>query len=259
MTTRDDDPQSAPDPDALQHALDANVALQAELDALVYFVTHDLKNPLSAVIGYANVLATEASRLSEAQIRRSAEVIYLACAKMNSQIADLHALARVRRLVDVVCQPLDMAQIVADAQTFLNDHIVESQAEITTPEVWPDARGFAPWVEDIWIHYLSNAIKYGRYPEASPPRIELGATVLANGAVRCWVRDYGPGIRSEDQPALFSPFEQIGRTHQTRSGLGLALVRRIADRLEGTVGVESSGVEGEGCLFYFTLPEDRCE
>jgi two-component system sensor histidine kinase/response regulator len=245
-----------PDPDTLN-------ALEAELDALIYFITHDLKNPLSAVMGYAGMLVSDVSCLSEAQIRRSAEVIYLACAKMNHQIADLHALARVRKLDGVTCQPLDMAQIVADVCDMLHDQIAESQAEILYPDRWPEVRGFAPWVEDMWLHYLSNALTHGRYPADSPPQIELGADVQAgeqgHSVVRCWVRDYGPGIAPDEQAKLFVSFEQIGSVHHSTRGLGLALVRRIADRLDGSVGVESTGVPGDGCLFFFTLPDARCE
>ncbi|MBN1564855.1 MAG: HAMP domain-containing histidine kinase [Anaerolineae bacterium] len=234
----------------------ARAALQAELDALIYFVTHDLKNPLSAVMGYAGMLSENVEQLSLDQIRRSAEIIYLACAKMNDQIADLHALARVRKLDQVVCQPLDMAQIVADVSSLLHDQIAASHAEIVYPASWPEARGFAPWVEDIWLHYLSNAIQHGCYPADQPPQIELGATVQADRMIRYWVRDYGPGIAPEMQAKLFVSFEQIDKVSHATRGLGLALVRRIVDRLAGSVGVESSGVPGEGSLFYFTLPAE---
>jgi signal transduction histidine kinase len=70
--------------------------------------------------------------------------------------------------------------------------------------------------------------------------------------VRFWVRDHGPGIAAEDQARLFIPFTQLNHGLGDGHGLGLSIVRRIADKLDGQAGVESA--PGRGSLFYFTLP-----
>lgn len=111
------------------------------------------------------------------------------------------------------------------------------------------AMGYSPWVEEVWVNYLSNALKYG----GQPPRIELGATEQ-EGMVRFWVRDYGPGIAPEDQTRLFTPFTRLDQVTTKGHGLGLSVVQRIMDKLDGRAGVESDGVPGEGSLFYFELP-----
>ena len=108
--------------------------------------------------------------------------------------------------------------------------------------------GHQPWVEEIWVNYLSNAIKYG----GRPPKVELGAMVLSNGMVRYWVRDNGPGISPEDQKRLFVPFTKLKQVNTKGHGLGLSIVQRIAAKLGGQVGVESK--VGAGSLFWFTLP-----
>ncbi|MCK4449343.1 MAG: HAMP domain-containing histidine kinase, partial [Anaerolineae bacterium] len=108
--------------------------------------------------------------------------------------------------------------------------------------------GYPLWVEEVWANYLSNAIKYG----GQPPRVELGATVQADGYVCFWVRDNGDGIPPEERAHLFTPFTRLDRTRAQGHGLGLSIVRRIVEKLGGQVGVESE--MGRGSVFTFTLP-----
>jgi signal transduction histidine kinase len=146
---------------------------------------------------------------------------------------------------------LDMAEIVAEAQQRLAHMIESAGAEITCPDTWPHAVGYAPWVEEIWINYLSNALKYS----GQPPRIEIGGTAQADGQARFWVRDNGPGLTPEEQSRLFKPFTRLNQTRAKGHGLGLSIVRRIAEKLGGTVGVESQ--VGKGSTFWFTLQTRR--
>ena len=99
----------------------------------------------------------------------------------------------------------------------------------------------------LWVSYLSNAIKYG----GQPPRVELGATVQADGMVRFWVRDDGPGLTPEEQARLFIPFTRLDQVRAKGHGLGLSIARRIVEKLDGQVGVESE--VGQGSVFSFTL------
>ena len=118
------------------------------------------------------------------------------------------------------------------------------------PDHWPIALGYSPWIEEVWVNYISNAIKYG----GRPPRVELGATVQADGMVRFWVRDDGSGLTPAEQAQLFVPFTRLNKTPAKGNGLGLSIVRRIVEKLGGQVGVESEGLPGRGCVFSFTLP-----
>jgi signal transduction histidine kinase len=108
----------------------------------------------------------------------------------------------------------------------------------------------------VWVNYISNAVKYGGTPPAAP-RVELGGEVQPDGMARFWVRDNGSGLTQEQQTRLFTPFTQLNQVRARGHGLGLSIVRRIVEKLGGQVGVESSGVPGEGSLFYFTLPGDK--
>ena len=143
---------------------------------------------------------------------------------------------------------LDMAQIVTEARSRLSFMTEEYKAVFTVPEEWPVAMGYPSWVEEIWVNYISNAIKYG----GKLPHVELGATVQEDGMIRFWVQDNGPGLTPEEQKKLFVPFTRLDQVRAEGHGLGLSIVQRIAERLGGNVGVEST--VGQGSRFFFTLP-----
>jgi signal transduction histidine kinase len=157
----------------------------------------------------------------------------------------------VRRLDQLQLKPLDMAQVVTEAQKRLTFMIEDCQAEVVVPdrEAWPVALGYASWVEEVWANYISNALKYG----GQPPRVELGATPQDNTQmIRFWVRDNGSGLSPEEQSQLFTPFTRIGQAQVKGHGLGLSIVQRIVEKLGGEVSVES--VVGQGSVFSFSLP-----
>jgi signal transduction histidine kinase len=168
---------------------------------------------------------------------------------MGSISQELLLLARVRK-ADVVTEPLDMASIVKRARQRLEAMVEKVQAQVVVPATWPTALGYGPWVEEVWVNYLSNAFKYG----GEPPHVELGATMQADGMARFWIRDNGPGLSLEDQERLFTPFTRLDPFKSSGHGLGLSIARRIIERLGGHVGVESDGVPGRGSVFSFTLP-----
>ncbi len=236
----------------LQRELQAEIAerdrLIAELDAYAHTVAHDLKNPLTALMGFSSLLLKRFRRLSEEEIEQNLSMIAQNARKMTNIIDELLLLSSVRKVDEVTCEPLDMAAIVGEAKNRLVDMLASSGATIEEPEAWPVAVGHAAWVEEVWANYLSNAIKYG----GTPPRIQVGGEKLDHGQVRFWVRDNGPGLSAEECARLFTPFERLGQVRAKGHGLGLSIVQRIVQKLGGEVGVEST--PGVGSLFYFTLP-----
>jgi two-component system sensor histidine kinase/response regulator len=153
------------------------------------------------------------------------------------------------RKADATLEPLNMPPLVHDACDRLANMIDKRQAEIVVADAvtWPIALGHGPWVEEVWINYLSNAITYGGHP----PRVEVGAEAQADNTVRFWVRDNGSGLSPEAQARLFTPFTRFDQVRTRGHGLGLSIVQRIVERLGGQVGMES-GVD-QGSVFYFTL------
>ena len=235
----------------LQERTEQLQAHNEELDAFAHTVAHDLKTPVTSILGYATMLEEHYARLSEEDLCGCLHAIAQGTNRMSRIIDELLLLAGVRKK-EVEMKPLDMASIVAEAMDRLASTIEESQAEVVLPETWPVALGYGPWVEEVWANYISNAIKYG----GQPPRVELGAAMqpegVAPGTVRFWVRDNGPGLTPEDQAHLFVPFAQLNQIRVEGHGLGLSIVRRILEKLGGQVGVESKA--GRGSLFFFTLP-----
>jgi signal transduction histidine kinase len=218
-----------------------------ELDAFAHTVAHDLRSPLSVLIGTVETVDSCLADLTAAEQHKFLGMASQAGRKMDNIIEELLRLSSVRQeTVDAL--PLDMTTIVDAAQERLAPLIAELQAKIVPPGVWPVALGHGPWVEEVWVNYLSNALKYG----GRPPHIELGAAAQPDGTARFWVADNGAGLAPEDQARLFVPFTRLDQVRAEGHGLGLSIVRRIVDRLGGQVGVESA--PGQGSVFFFTLP-----
>jgi signal transduction histidine kinase len=219
-----------------------------ELDTFAHTVAHDLQSSLTLMITLADTLCEHHATLSTEELEQYLREVVQRGHKLSNIISELLLLASVRQQ-DVALQPLDMAKIVNSARNRLNGMIKEYQAEIIAPETWPRVRGYAPWVEEVWVNYISNAIKYG----GRPPQVELGATPHEDDLVRFWVLDNGDGLTPDEQTQLFKPFTRLDPVRAKGQGLGLSIVRQIVKKLGGQVGVESTGLAGQGSTFTFTL------
>ena len=217
-----------------------------ELDAFAHTVAHDLKNPLSSIMLAASYLKLPDLPLED--IRQGMTVIEQTTAKMRSIIDELLLLSQVRQLDEITLEPLDMGHIALEAQERLAHMMQQFQGRIQFPDTWPVALGYAPWVEEIWVNFISNALKYG----GRPPLVTLGANPPQDGFVAFWVQDNGNGLSSDEQQRLFTPFTRLSQVRAQGHGLGLSIVRRIVEKLGGMVGVESE--VGAGSQFIFTLP-----
>jgi signal transduction histidine kinase/DNA-binding response OmpR family regulator len=229
-----------------------------ELDAFAHTVAHDLKGALGSVVGFAQALEGAHAELSDEELQRYLRTIAQGGRKMSNIVDELLLLASVRKMEEVKVESLDMARVVDEARVRLADVIEQHQARVVLPERWPGALGYGPWLEEVWFNYLSNAIKYG----GDQPRVELGFddsgqwTVDSGQStptteIRFWVRDNGPGLTPEEQGRLFRSFERLDQVRAKGHGLGLSIVRRIVEKLDGEVGVESA--VGQGSVFWFTL------
>lgn len=235
--------------DALRLQTSELQARNEELDAFAHTVAHDLKTPLGPVIGLAELLARYRDTMSEAAMDESLTTIARSSRKMSDIVNELLLLATIRD-AEVETKPLDMTTVVGAVRQRLAHILAKKEAAITVLDLEPVAVGYAPWIEEVWANYISNAVKYG----GVPPRIEIGSALQGNGVIRYWVRDNGDGLTDGEQSRLFTPFTQIRKTKAGGYGLGLSIVRRIVEKLGGEVGVESDAIPGRGCTFYFTLP-----
>jgi len=246
----------------------SNAELQArneELDAFAHTVAHDLKDSLSFFVGVADLLESDYATMPSEDLDRWLQAIEGKGIKMG-RVTDAMLLLATVRQGQAPVRPVEMAGIVAEACQRLAPTIKSHQAEIVTPSAWPAALGYGPWLEEVWLNLIDNAIKHG----GRPPRVELGHSLLtldgtdltdldADEAkiIRFWVRDNGAGLTPEQQVRLFEPLAELPRVQKMGHGLGLSIVRRIVDRLGGQVAVDSDGVAGHDAVFSFTLPGVR--
>lgn len=218
----------------------------AELEAYAHTIAHSLKTPLAAASRFLEILQKFKSEgLSDDQ-RHLAQQATSALSMTGSAVDALLLLSTVsQRNVEV--HELDMDSLVGQAMSQLEDLRASSRARIKLPRSWPRALGYGPWIGEVWLNLVSNALKYG----GVPPDIEVGGTPHA-GMVRFWVRDNGTTLSDSQRDRVFVPFTRLQQDRAAGHGLGLATVQRIVARLGGTVGA-SARPQG-GNEFYFSLP-----
>ena len=218
-----------------------------ELDAFAHTVAHDLKGSLHTMMLCCQFLDESPRDIPLHEIGDLLGKILKGGVNLNRIIDGLLLLSSVSR-ESAPSTTVDMSSLVANAIERLEILIDRRKAEIKLPDHFPAALGYGPWVEEIWFNYISNAIKYG----GTPPMVQLGGTVRKDGYVDFWVQDNGRGLTPEEQTGIFD----YGRPRKEKTeegyGLGLSIVKRIAEKLNGQVSVKSAAAGG--CIFTFSLP-----
>ena len=219
-----------------------------ELDAYAHSVAHDLKTPLTTIVGVSGLMQTGGITLTPEQTRESSAIINRTAKKMNSIIDALLLLASVRRLEEINPTTINVRELAEEACQRLERIAIQHKAVIEFKGEWQDALGYPQWIEEVWVNYISNAIKYG----GTPAHIQLSCTAASDTRVKYCVRDHGAGISLERRPELFLQFSRLDQRSSDGYGLGLSIVKRIIDRLNGEAGYEEA--DGGGSIFWFTLP-----
>ncbi len=232
---------------ALQALNQELVHRNEDLEAFAHTVAHDLKGPLSSLLGFSEALQDNLNSMTQETLINYLSLIGRSARKLTNIVDELLLLSSFSK-VEVLSRPVAMSPVIGAALERLRDSIQQRRVEFTIQSTWPLAYGYAPWLEEVWVNYISNAIKYG----VDPPHITLGAERHTDGMIRFWVKDNGPGLTEEQQRRLFVPFSRLSNMRVQGYGLGLSITRRIVERLGGRVGVEST--PGKGATFYFTLP-----
>jgi PAS domain S-box-containing protein len=233
---------------AEDHLREAN----EELDAFVSTVAHDLRTPLTPIIGYSEFVAENYRDVLDRQALASLEQIRAQGRRMLAIMEDLLALSRVRA-VDMPSQPVNTAAVV---EQVLNDLAVPLREKGATVDVGSLPSVVMPesLLTQVLSNLIGNALNYG---------CPAGGTIEVDGErqgrmVRFRVRDHGPGIAEADRERVFDIFFR-GResSGSTGSGLGLAIVRKIAHYFDGRAWCEHTPGGGATLWVEFELPESR--
>jgi len=224
---------------------------QRELDAFADTIAYDLKDSSSTMLSLSTRLEKSCSPLMsrlDAEYMGTLQQLKKAGQQMTNIVDGLLLLAGVFREEDIKLELLEMSDIVTFVIKERLAHKIEQyQAKIKLAEIWPMAPGVRPWLEEIWMNYISNGLKYG----GKPPRLELGATPLPHDMIRFWVRDNGQGLTKIKPDELFAP-SSLHPLRAKEDGLGLPMVQQLVEKMGGQAGLEKT--KGKGSLFYFTLP-----
>lgn len=219
------------------------------LDSFAHTVAHDLKSLLGSIYSSSEVME-EAVQQEDKKLQVELMEMIKNSAEKTIKITQELLLLATTSQESIEKQTVNMKNSFAEAKNQLKELIENDNATIAEPDEWPDAKGHPQWIEDVWVNYLSNAIKYG----GNPSEISVGAEKIEGEKIKFWVKDNGDGIPKSEHAKLFKKYVRLDPEKADGYGLGLSIVKQILDKLDGTVGVESTGKKGEGALFYFTLP-----
>jgi signal transduction histidine kinase len=222
-------------------------AVSAELETMMYAVSHDLREPLRHICGFSQLLLDEAGPASDSGVQHYARRIRDGAGRMAGLVDDLVSLGRVARQ-DLMRRPVDLTSLVEDVVNRLQPEAEGREVEWRVHPL-PTVECDASLVSLALQSLLSNALKFTR------PRDHTVITIRPvehEGQAGIAVQDNGVGFKMAYAGKLFGVFQRLHRPDEFEgNGAGLALVQRVAQKHGGRVWAESSG--DAGATFYLTL------
>jgi PAS domain S-box-containing protein len=219
-----------------------------QMEEFSYTVSHDLRAPLRSIKGYAEVLANDHANKLKGEAASFLERIIENGNRMERLVNDVLTMSRISS-TKVRLEPIDLnALLQAIVREYPN--LQANIAQITIDPL-PMVNGHESLCTQVFANLLGNAAKF--VPVGTVPKIHVW--VEPHGEyVRLNVRDNGIGIAAEFHQKIFGMFERLDpENHFGGTGIGLAIVRRAAEKMNGRVGLEST--EGQGSLFWVDLPK----
>jgi PAS domain S-box-containing protein len=241
----------------LNTELEAKAALlestNKELESFSYSVSHDLRAPLRAIDGFAEIIEEDYIDKLDGEARRYLAVIRDNSKRMGMLIDDLLAFSRLGRQtvtksdINVEALVREVLEELARADELRAEHKPVPQFDIGR---LPNAYGDRALLRQVWANLLANAVKYSS--KAPAPRIQVGGKT-GEEEVEYFVRDNGVGFNMAYSQKLFGVFQRLHRADEfSGTGVGLAIVQRVVSRHGGRVWAE--GKVNEGATFSFALP-----
>jgi len=223
-------------------------AANKELEAFSYSVSHDLRAPLRAVLGFSNALIEDYSQQIPEEARQLLDRVGASAQRMERLIEDLLRFSRLGR------QPLskrtvNVAALLQDVLEELRREQGERDMEIRV-EALPAAFADPALLKQVFVNLLSNAFKFTRGKQR--PVVEVGCLQRPGESVYL-VRDNGAGFDMRYAGRLFAVFQRLHSSEEFEgTGIGLSLAQRIVQRHGGRIWAEAQ--VDKGATFYFSLP-----
>jgi len=219
-----------------------------QLNDFCYSVAHDLKAPLRSQIGFANMLMEDFAAALGDEGREYVRCIEQSAERQAALVRDLLAHVSVSR-IDLPLQPVSLATAIQQARADLASLEKSSQASVEILPADIKVQANPASLHLVLSNLLSNALKF--VAPATQPKIMVWIEPI-NLYVRVWIEDNGIGIAPEHMDRIFGIFQRLhARERYPGTGMGLAIVKRAAERMGGRVGVESE--LGKGSRFWVDL------
>jgi signal transduction histidine kinase len=224
-------------------------AANKELEAFSYSISHDLRAPLRAIIGFAGMVQKDCLSLLPPKSQQHLQHVVGGAEQMNRLVDDLLKFSRFNRQ-PLAKQPVDMSRLVDEVLRKLGTEASAGQAEVKVGDL-PACQGDPMLLKQVVVNLLSNALKFTRGRETV--LVEVGSREEA-GETIYFVRDNGAGFDMKYAQKLFGVFQRMHRPEEFEgTGVGLSIVQRIVQRHGGRIWAEAA--VGKGATFYFTLPK----
>lgn len=219
--------------------------LVAELEHFSYSITHDMRAPLRAMIAFSEEVQAMDPVSEQEEQKRFLERISSAARRMDLLITDALNYSKAVRN-ELPLAPVDVGQLLRGMLDTYPEFQI-ARADIRLEPGLPLVLGNEAGLTQCFSNLLGNAVKFARPGELAQVRVR---SEIHDGWVRLWVEDNGIGISRKMLPRVFDMFAR-GSSQEAGTGIGLALVRKVVDRMGGKVGVESE--EGKGSRFWLEL------
>ncbi len=233
-----------------QHLLELTTA-NKELEGFSYYVSHDLRVPLRAIICFSQIFFEDHNENLDKEGKRVLNVVRDNAERMERLIDDLLNFSHLGRK-GMKKKSIDIEKMAKDILNELKALNPERKPKITVNTL-PAAYGDESLMREVLINLLSNAIKFSKNEKSS--LVEVGGRLEKDENIY-YVKDNGVGFDMKYSDKLFGVFQRLHSQEEFKgTGVGLALVQRIIERHAGRVWAE--GKVNKGATFYFTLPSRK--
>jgi two-component system cell cycle sensor histidine kinase PleC len=246
--------------EAVRKRLEAEAANHSKT-AFLANMSHELRTPLNAIIGFSEIISTQALGPNHARYPEYANDVLISGTHLLALINDVLDVAKIEAgKMEITPKPLDVGAVFASVERIMEIRAREKNLRLkftladAATQLIADERAF----RQILLNLLSNAVKFT--PEGGS--IDVKCRPAEYGGMLLSVEDTGPGIAPEHLNRLFKPFTQVDNRFDRNhggTGLGLALVRGLAELHDGHAWIESEMGQGTRAFVYFPLVEVKRE